>query len=314
MRLPPVSPSAYRRIVTFALVALGTIIVTGAAVRLTGSGLGCSDWPNCSEDRLVASADFHEWVEFGNRLFTGVVSVAVVLAVLGSIARVPRRADLLYWSLGLVAGVFAQALLGAVVVKHELTPPVVMAHFLLSMVLMWNATVLWQRASEGAGRAAPITSSAGVWLGRGSVAAATAVLVAGTVVTGTGPHGGDEHVERLTFEITEVVRIHAVLAWILLALLVATLAVVYRSGTTARVRSRGAFVVGAVLVQGAIGYIQYITGVPAWLVGLHVLGSVVVWVAVLRLHLGLFERPALDAERADPDQVGPVEQPAPVSP
>ncbi len=295
MRIPPVSPAAYRRIALFALVALGVIIVTGAAVRLTGSGLGCSDWPNCSENQFVASNDFHERVEFGNRLFTGVVSIAVILAVLGSLVRVPRRRDLTWWSLGLVAGVFAQALLGAVVVKQELTPPVVMAHFLLSMVLMWNATVLLQRAEEGSGPAVARVAPTGVWLGRCSVVAAAAVLFAGTIVTGTGPHGGDEHVERLSFDIAEVARIHAVLAWILLALLIATLAVVYRGGSTASIRSRGAVVVAAVVVQGAIGYTQYFNGVPAWLVGLHVLGSVVVWVSVLRFHLGLFERPELGA-------------------
>lgn len=291
MRLPSVSPVAYRRIALFALVALGAIIVTGAAVRLTGSGLGCSDWPNCSENRFVASNDFHERVEFGNRLFTGVVSIAVALAVLGSLVRRPRRRDLTWWSLGLVIGVFAQALLGAVVVKQELTPPVVMAHFLLSMVLMWNATVLLQRSAEGSGRAVPVATPVALWLGRGAVITAGAVLFAGTVVTGTGPHGGDEHVERLSFEITEVARTHAVLAWILLAVLIAALAVVYRTGSTSTMRARGAVVVVAVLVQGAVGYTQYFTGVPPWLVALHILGSVVVWVSVLRFHLGLFERP-----------------------
>jgi heme a synthase len=290
VRQPTVSPLAYRRIALFALVALGVIIVTGAAVRLTGSGPGCSDWPNCTDNHFVASSDFHERVEFGNRLFTGVVSVAVMLAVLGSLVRSPRRRDLTWWSLGLVGGVFAQALLGAIVVKQELTPPIVMAHFLLSMVLMWNATVLLQRASEGPGRAVAIVRPLGVWLGRCAVVVAAAVLFAGTVVTGTGPHGGDEHVERLSFDITEVARIHAVLAWALLALLIVAFSVIYRGGATEEIRRRGAVVVAAVLVQGGIGYTQYFTGVPPWLVAIHVLGSVVVWVSVLRFHLGLFAR------------------------
>ncbi|OWY59411.1 hypothetical protein B7486_74705, partial [cyanobacterium TDX16] len=105
MRLPRSSPTAYRRITLAALLALCGIVVTGAAVRLTGSGLGCSDWPTCEDDRLVAPLEYHAMVEFVNRTITGFVSVAVILAVLGSLVRVPRRRDLTWWSLGLVAGV-----------------------------------------------------------------------------------------------------------------------------------------------------------------------------------------------------------------
>ena len=147
---PRLSPDTYRRICAIALGLLATIVVTGAAVRLTGSGLGCSDWPTCEQDRFVPEAEFHGWVEFGNRLVTGLVSGAVVLAVLGSLVRTPRRPDLVAWSWGLVAGVVAQILLGGIVVLSHLNPWLVLGHFALSMVLVWNAVVLYHRAGDHA--------------------------------------------------------------------------------------------------------------------------------------------------------------------
>ena len=136
VRLPRVSPRAYRRITLLALCAQVFIMVTGAAVRLTGSGLGCSDWPTCEQDRLVAPFEYHAMIEFLNRTITGLVSIAVIAAVLGSLLRAPRRADLTWWSLGLVAGVVGQIVLGGLTVLFELQPPFVIAHFLLSMVLV----------------------------------------------------------------------------------------------------------------------------------------------------------------------------------
>ncbi|MDH3708202.1 MAG: COX15/CtaA family protein, partial [Acidimicrobiia bacterium] len=120
------TPEQYRRVAFWALLALAAIIVTGALVRLTGSGLGCSDWPTCEENELVAEFSFHPMVEFVNRLITGLVSIAVIVAVLGSRWRVPRRADLTWLSVGLVVGVVAQIVLGALVTRTELDPRVVL--------------------------------------------------------------------------------------------------------------------------------------------------------------------------------------------
>ena len=154
-----VKPSAYRRITLWTIVALGAIVLTGVSVRLTGSGLGCPDWPSCDDQFFPTEENqYHAWIEFGNRLVTGVVSVAVVLAVLGSLWRVPRRNDLVWWSLGLVAGVGAQVILGRWVVTSELEPWVVIAHFLLSMVLLWNAIVLHHRADEERLDRSPVAS------------------------------------------------------------------------------------------------------------------------------------------------------------
>ena len=140
------APAVYARLTRFALWALASIVVTGAAVRLTGSGLGCEDWPTCSEDRLVADLEYHAMVEFANRLFTGVVAAAVIAAVLGAWRRRPRRRDLTGLAVGLVAGVLVQVVLGALLVKTGLDPRFTLGHFLVSMVLLWNAALLDTRA------------------------------------------------------------------------------------------------------------------------------------------------------------------------
>ncbi len=277
------SPSAYRRLTLLAALALAVIIVTGALVRLTGSGLGCPDWPQCNETRFVDVSSTHGAIEQVNRLFTGLVAVAVVLAVLGSLVRRPRRRDLLWLSIGLVAGVIGQIVLGGITVLTDLHPASVQAHFVLSIVILTDALVLHQRASEEPG---PYRPAAGRPL-RGEVLAASALvglaIVTGTVVTGTGPHGGDEEARRFGFAITDVARIHSV------TVLVATGALLWvawraRRGPAWTVVGEplGALLV-AVVVQGTIGYVQYVNGIPVLLVALHVTGSVVVWWLACRL-------------------------------
>ena len=291
VRLPRLSPRAYQRIAVFALLALCFIIVTGAAVRLTGSGLGCSDWPTCEQDQFVAPLEYHAMVEFVNRTITGLVSIAVALAVLGALVRVPKRRDLVWWSSGLVAGVVGQIVLGGLTVIFELRPPFVIGHFLLSMVLVWNAVVLLDRAGHDGSKGLPLVPVRTRVLGRVLVVASAVTVSAGTVVTGTGPHGGDEEVPRLSFDIGEVVRLHSISAWVFLALAVWTLVELRRSGTPVQVDRRAKVLVGAIVVQGGIGYLQYFTGVPPWLVLLHVAGSVAVWIAALRFDLGLVAHP-----------------------
>lgn len=291
VRLPRLSPRAYQRITLLALIALTFIIVTGAAVRLTGSGLGCSDWPTCEDNKLIAPLEYHAMVEFVNRTITGLVSLAVILAVLGSLVRSPKRRDLTWWSLGLVAGVIAQIVLGGLTVLFELRPPFVIGHFLLSIVLVWNAVVLHERAGHDGSAGLPLVPARIRRLGRLLVAAAAVVILTGTIVTGTGPHGGDQEVERLPYDITEVARNHSAAAWIFVALVVWILVELRRSGSPIEVARRARMLAVVVLAQGAIGYLQYFTGVPPWLVMLHILGSVLVWIAALRFYLSLIARP-----------------------
>jgi len=304
VRLPRLSPRAYQRIVLVALITLVVIVVTGAAVRLTGSGLGCSDWPTCNDTRVVADmGDTHARIEFLNRMFTGAVSLAVIAAVLGSFLRVPRRKDLTRWSLGLVLVVVGNAVLGGITVLTHLTPEIVAAHFLLSIYLIWNGVVLYERAGHDGSPGLPLVPSRIRTLARVLIGLALVVLVTGTVVTGTGPHGGDPDVDRLPFDITDVARLHSGCTWLFLAAAVWTLIELRRSGTPRQVDLRAKLLVGAIVVQGAIGYTQYFTGVPPWLVLLHVLGSTLVWIAVLEFYLSLTAHPVEVPPR-------PVEVPA----
>lgn len=302
----PIRPELYRVITMAALVALATIVVTGGAVRLTGSGMGCTTWPNCESGSLVprGSTGEHGWIEFLNRLFTGVLSVAVILAVLGARRRAPRRADLVRWSWGLVAGVGAQAVLGGIVVLLHVAPLAVAGHYLLSAVLVWNAVVLHHKASEPAGVLHPRATPQLLRWSRSLVALGGVVLVAGTVVTGSGPHGGDEAADRLPFAITTVARLHSAAVWTFLAVALVVLHRLRRGDASADVLGRGNLLVGLVVAQGTLGYIQYATGVPELLVAGHLLGSVLVWIAVLRLHLALTA--PLPARAGAPSRAAPA--------
>ena len=276
-------------------------------MRLTGSGLGCSDWPTCENDSLIAPLEYHALVEFVNRLFTGVVAVAVIAAVLGSWRRRPRRSDLIGWSGGLVAGVLGQVLLGALLVRTELDPRFVMGHFLLSMVLLWNATVLDLKARStrldalggpaqayaAETRSGETEASGGAQLDfrsrlmlRAVLAVGAAVLVTGTIVTGAGPHAGDTRAERLPLLVREVTRVHSTVAIALLALTVWSW-LSLRAAHPSRARELG-FVALLLTVQGAVGYTQFFSGVPALLVGVHVTLASAAWIAIVRAtHLGV---------------------------
>ncbi|MEZ5143074.1 MAG: COX15/CtaA family protein [Acidimicrobiales bacterium] len=314
MRLPRISPTAYRRITLLALATLVFIVISGGAVRLTGSGLGCSDWPTCEQGQLVAPLELHPMIEFVNRTITGLVSLAVILAVLGSLVRRPRRRDLTWWSLGLVAGIVGQIVLGGLTVLADLAPPFVMGHYLLSILLVWNGLVLYDRASGPGTPAVPTVSRRTVWLGRSMVGASLVLLTTGTVVTGTGPHGGDEHAPRFGFAITEVARIHSLTAWAFLVLTLVVLWNAHRDGAPGRVDHRGRILVGLIVAQGAIGYLQYATGIPPLLVGVHLAGSVAVFLAAVWYHLGLFVRtgpePGLDLTETAGRHRGRATQPA----
>jgi cytochrome c oxidase assembly protein subunit 15 len=299
MRHPTLSPPAYRRVTLVAVAALAFIIVTGGAVRLTGSGLGCPDWPTCASNRVVAPWEYHAMVEFVNRTITGIVSVAVMLAVLGSLFRAPRRRDLVWLSLGLVAGVIGQIVLGGLTVLFELRPGFVMAHFLLSMVILADAVVLHHRAGRPAGPTRPAVGRDLLALGRLEVASAGLVIFLGTVVTSSGPHGGDQNAERLPFLLPDVARFHGIAVMLFLAVTLVTLWRLHRTGAPAELFGRGEVLLAVLVAQAAVGYVQYFTGVPAVLVAFHIAGAAAVWVAVLRFHLA-FSVPA-SATGAHPD-------------
>jgi cytochrome c oxidase assembly protein subunit 15 len=282
----PLSPVAYRRITMAALVLLAVIIVTGGAVRLTGSGLGCTDWPKCTDQQLVSPNTFHANIEFGNRLLTGAVSVAVAAAVLGSMRRAPRRRDLLWLSWGLVAGVVGQIVLGGIVVLSHLNPWLVQGHFLLSILLVLDALVLTHRAGQpDRVPVRPVVTPALLRWGWAMVGLATYVLLTGTLVTGAGPHSGqsgDDFIERLPIAVHTAARIHGIGVMALLAVTIGILVQVRRHHPADGPLGRAATgLLTVVLLQGAVGYTQYFTGVPPLLVALHILGATLVWIAAL---------------------------------
>lgn len=281
VHMPRVSPAAYHRVTRVALWSLVAIVITGSAVRLTGSGLGCSDWPNCEPGSLIPANEFHGWVEFGNRLVTGLVSLAVIAAVSAAPLRVPTDRRLVWWAGGLAGGVAGQVALGAVTVLTHLSPPIVMAHFLLSIVLVWNAVVLHHLAEPG--KRTPSTTPSSTLLHTRAVAlVGLVVIVTGTVVTGAGPHGGDEDVERLGIAVTSAARIHGISVVSLVAL---TLWLARRARPCPSLRRRVEIALVIMAVQATIGYVQYFTEVPTLLVALHIAGATALWISLVRMLL-----------------------------
>jgi cytochrome c oxidase assembly protein subunit 15 len=294
MRVPHLSPLAYRRITIAAAVLLAIIIVTGAAVRLTSSGLGCPVGVSCPKSQLQAhgASSEHATIEHVNRLFTGLVSVAVILAVLGSLVRTPRRRDLVWLSWGLVAGVFVQAVLGQLTVAFDLKPGFVMAHFLVSIVLLSDALVLVRRSGQPDGPAHVVVSRRIVVLGRVLVGLATLVLFTGTVVTGAGPHsGGGKHddVARLDIKLEDAARVHSGFVWVFLVAVLVMVLWLRRDRAPRGMHQRTTVLLVLLVAQGAIGYIQYFNDIPAFLVGVHVAGATAVWTATVMLLLGMYE-------------------------
>jgi cytochrome c oxidase assembly protein subunit 15 len=289
MALPRVSPRLYRVVTLVAALSTAFIILTGAAVRLTGSGLGCPTWPRCDSSHLVrvTATDMHQNVEQINRLITGLVSVAVILAVLGSLRRTPRRRDLVRLSLALVGGVVAQIVLGGITVLTDLNPFAVQGHFVLSMALLTAAVVLHHRAGEAdAPRRPNVSPALRRWVVALVVATAVAITL-GTVVTGSGPHGGDERAHRFDLAVRTAARFHSIAVILTVALALWLVRLAFR-----RRAEGGAVLVGPLtawcwvaVLQGIVGYTQYFEGVPALLVFVHVLGAVLLWWVTLRVLL-----------------------------
>lgn len=278
MRKWTVSAAAYRRITLGALVALYTIVITGALVRLTGSGLGCADWPRCSEERFIDVSTGHGAIEQVNRLFTGVVAASVILAVLASVRLVARRRALTNLAIGLVIGVLAQVVIGGIVVLTGLNPWANMAHFLVSMVLLANALVL-HRLADSDDSVASSSGSLPVQLILATALLGLGAVVTGTVVTATGPHAGDEEAVRFGFSIHDVARVHG-------STVIATLAAIAlllwkTKGRDRPFEARVSRLMGIALLQAVVGYVQYLADVPALLVAVHIALAAGVWLALV---------------------------------
>ncbi len=290
----PVLPTAFSsaaisRVALANAVANGAIVVTGGAVRLTGSGLGCPTWPRCTDESFVNTPELavHGVIEFGNRTLTGVLGV-IAIALLVAVFRSPRR-DLRALAVWSFVGVAAQAMLGGVTVLTELNPWIVAAHFLVSAVLVALATTLWLRSREpGVGQ--PLLRRPFPVLVTGIAAVTAAVLLIGTVVTGSGPHSGDldeedgvTTVDRMGFDPELVSQVHADLVFLLLGLTIALLVALYATDAPGRVQRAARDLLVIQLAQGLVGYVQYFTELPIALVLVHMLGAVLVTAFTARL-------------------------------
>ncbi|HEY2296228.1 MAG TPA: COX15/CtaA family protein [Jatrophihabitans sp.] len=265
------------------VIANVVIVVTGGAVRLTDSGLGCPTWPSCTDKSLIPTKQYaiHGIIEFTNRQLTFVLATVAVATWLVAMAlRRERRLATLA-----ALGIPAQAVLGGLTVLTHLNPWLVAAHFLLSMAIIAVAFRLWWRVS----REAPpydVPAAAG-WAIRAVVAVTAVTLVIGTIVTGSGPHAGDKDtsgkVHRTGLDVSSLSQLHADAVMVLVGLTVGVLALLYALRAAHAVRTAAAVLLGVELAQGVIGYTQYFLDVPPLLVVVHMLGACLVWLAALNL-------------------------------
>lgn len=261
-----------------AVITQAGIAVTGSVVRVTGSGLGCPTWPQCVPGSLVPQphpevAALNQWIEFGNRLLTGLVGVVGLACLVIALLVRPRRRRLILLAATMPVGVAAQAVLGGITVLTGLAWWTVAAHFLLSMVLVWLAVLLVAAFAEG--DAPPRWHLPGPL--RGLLYTATtvlaAVLIAGTLVTAAGPHAGDTDTPRLAISVPALAQLHADLLIGFLGLLAGLGFALRAAGVPARTWRSYLVLICVVLAQGLLGAVQYLTGVPEVLVSLHVLGA-----------------------------------------
>jgi cytochrome c oxidase assembly protein subunit 15 len=289
------SPATVRRAAMGALVMSVVIVVTGGAVRLTSSGLGCPTWPKCTADSLTTTSAMgvHGAIEFTNRMLTYVLCAAVGWAIIAARAAKPWRRGLtrLGWAQFWV--VMSNAVWGGLTVLTHLNPYIVAAHFLLSAALITVALVTWQRVSEGDGATRPLVGKPVKQLTWVLIGATLALISVGTLVTGAGPHAGDHSdVPRVGIDWESIAQLHADLAWVVCALAVALWFVLRAVDAPSGPRKRARDLIVVLLAQGVIGYVQYATHLPELLVGLHMLGAALIWIAALRVLLSMRERPA----------------------
>jgi cytochrome c oxidase assembly protein subunit 15 len=290
MRLPTVTPRAYRRLAMATLVMLVLIIVSGAVVRLSNSGLGCDTWPRCNTLHAISLSSNHQRIEQINRLFSGLILVPIALSLIGAFRLVPRDARLLRYCWALLVLYLGEAVLGGIAVRVQLAWFSVTSHFLLALALLAIALLNYNRARliEGS----PIVAAGQPRLASSLRAMARAVwfgivlaIVLGTLVTASGPHGGDAKAKRLTWPLADIARIHGATVDVVL-LLVVLLAWRLRRAHAPKIAMRGvSLLLLAMCVQATIGYVQWFRQIPPVLVGFHVAGATLVFLAATELQL-----------------------------
>lgn len=282
-----ISPESYEKVTIVALASLALIVLTGAAVRLTGSGLGCPDWPKCY-GQTIAPLETHAVIEYTNRLLSGLVGLAVIAAGALAWIRRPFRGHLALFGALLPLGVVGQAILGALVVKHHLKPELVMLHFILSMILLDAAFALAWCSRYASGERARATDRLGVWGVRVLVPVGQITILLGTMTTAAGPHAGaheGELVQRFDFKgantLSWMVERHGALAAFFGVCCLVVFALLMRRGGERRAAGPLAWLLGLLAVQGVLGIVQYQLELPAELVWVHIALATLTWLAVL---------------------------------
>ena len=282
-----ISPERYQQVALVSLIGLVLIVTTGAAVRLTGSGLGCPDWPRCY-GRVVAPLELHAVIEFANRMLSGFVGLAVIAASVLAWFRKPFRWHLAFFGALLPLGVVGQAILGGLVVKHHLAPGLVMSHFILSMILIDAAFALAWCSRYEPGERRPSNDRLGVWAVRALIPIGQLTIFLGTMVTAAGPHAGahaGQLVRRFTFKGSDtlhwLVQRHGAAATLFALACVAVWFLLRRDGGDRRALLPLTVLIGMLAFQGALGITQYELKLPAELVWVHVASATLTWIAVL---------------------------------
>ena len=262
------------------------LVLTGGAVRLTGSGLGCPTWPECTPGSYTpvpyqAEGQLHAWIEFGNRLLTFALLISALVAVIYVLKS--GRKDLRSLAAGQVLGIIGQGVLGGITVLTDLHPLPVAGHLLLSMFLIAGATSIYSRRHAPQVKVAAPTKTVSV-ISQLHLAIAFIVLILGTLVTGSGPHAGDEKAQRFGFDIRTVAIMHADAVIFLVGITIALLV----AASVAQSTKKAIYIFFVItLAQGAIGYTQYLTGIPEALVAAHLAGATIFWIAAWRIRLSV---------------------------
>jgi cytochrome c oxidase assembly protein subunit 15 len=310
MALLDPAPVTMRRAALACVIANVGIVATGAAVRLSASGLGCPDWPECTRTSLVAAHTqgdpmVHTWIEFGNRVLGFAVMATAVVAVIvawrlrtGPGRR--RRRDLVLLAALQPVGVLAQAAIGGVVVLTKLDPVWVTVHFLISAAVVAAAVTLHVHAAEGTAPPRWLVRRELRLLGSGTVLVTLAMLAAGTVVTGSGPLAGAADVPRYHLARTAVTQFHTDVGWLLGGAVFALALGLRLTGAPPRLTRLGYLLLALIGAQGVLGYVQYFSGLPAGLVWVHESSAMVIWVVVLRLAFAMRDRGPADARAGEP--------------
>jgi heme A synthase len=314
------TPVSMRRLALAGVIADTAVMSTGAAVRLSSSGLGCPDWPRCSAADIVASKNagqtlLNTWIEFSNRLLNFPLVIIAALVFIAAWRFRPdgtRRRDLFWLGATQPAGIVAQAVIGGIVVLTKLNPAAVSVHFLVSTSIVAAAVTLYVRCAEGSGPATLLVRRDLRLLSAALVAVTGVMLAAGTVVTGTGPLAGHADTPRYKLPLEGVTQLHADIGWLLCGLTAALVLGLRVSGAPPRAMRAGWIVIAALLLQGMIGYIQYFNHLPAGLVWVHVTGAVLVWIAVLRLFFAMRDRGPVNSALTAPSASVPSRQPEPL--